>query len=133
MALVGKPDPCEGIPTLTSVTATNEDLHNCFGSPKGWEVSGSTNIGTALPSEVEYYIERSLEATPSSFSYWGRSQGPTWTRYDVTIGADGGGASTTVYCTWKVWIVPAGKGTSEACSGPVTSNTASRTANACGA
>ena len=121
-------NPCLGETTLTSVTATDQALNNCAGT--GWICRGSTNVGS-LQAGLEYYVERAIDSGGSSFSFWGRKAGPTWDSNDPTIGADGPGISTQVWCTFKVWIVPIGAGTGEACSGPVTSNTATRTADAC--
>jgi hypothetical protein len=123
-------DPCNLVASLSSVTAVNEELYNCFGGEdNGWWVSGTTNLG-ALPDGVEYYIEIARDSAGTSFSYWGRRT-DDWDEYDNQIGADGLGGSITRYVKWKVWVVPTGKGTGDACSGPVMSNQVSRTANAC--
>lgn len=128
LAGMGKPNPCLNAPTITGITKNTDDLNNC---PSGWSVQWGLSISGTLQAGQEYYWERATDSAGTSWGYWGRGTATTRTHTDPQIGADGGGASMTVYCKVRAYVVPVGESPPNECNGPTTGTQASRTANSC--
>lgn len=112
--------PCEGAPTISSVT-NNGQLYSCTGSPPnhGWKVWGTLSFvsGSLLPGQEilwEHSIDRGAWAT------LGRTTSITSPNHNFTdIGTDGPGASHSHEWECRAYVVPTGAAAGSACSGPV--------------
>jgi hypothetical protein len=135
--MLGCGDPCSGSPTVTSCSAA-EDSGNCSGGApesRGFIVNITYSL-SSTPAGFEVEVWRATVNNPgdNDFVYWRRNAitETTEKEQDLMWGTDGGGASTTLYRTYKIRVVPASSGNGE---GPFcdtdTTNQITRTLNDC--
>lgn len=129
IAAITGTSPCSGAPTLTGCTAVDDGLQACPGG--GWRTHATCTISGTLQPTQEFVWERQIDRS-GTWNEQGRTTtttGPTVGQN--TIGSNGTGASETHYAQWRVYVVPVGASTANACSGPSTSSELSKTANSC--
>lgn len=114
--------PCDGAPSLTSVSNSLNNLYNCFSG--GWTVTHTINKSGSLQAGQEYYWEHSVDR--AAYTYWGRSSTEAKQYTDATVGADNQGTgSKSVYHQARAYVVPIGESPPNECDAgsnePVTS------------
>jgi hypothetical protein len=125
---------CANVPTITAVSKSTDNLLLCFsGATQGWVTTWALTIAGTLQAGQEYYWEKATDSLGTSWVYWRRGTSASEVNQDVTVGSDGTGASTTVYCKVRAYVVPVGASPPSQCNGPTTSTQSSRTALSCAA
>jgi hypothetical protein len=119
----GRPAPCGGAPTISSITAATVAYNACASGK--WTYNATATLSGTLKSWQELYWE--INRNQGSWVFSQRTTGTvTSTLTDENYGSSGPGISATHYFQARAYIVPKGKGTGSACSGPVTSNEISK-------
>lgn len=122
-------NPCDDAPSFVSNTASEVSFGNCPGN--GWKTNATIVVGGSLQADQEYLWEHQANRS-GTWIELGRTTGLTSpTRTDNTIGADGGGSSSTKYSQFRCYVVPIGAPNTSSCRGPQDSNELSKTANLC--
>lgn len=130
IALAAVEDNCpSSSPSLTSVSATTDSLGTCLGT--GWDIEWTLVVSGAIQPGQEYLWQEATNAAGDNWTFKARTQVKTLDGSDSILGTDGEGGSETHYRKVRVYVVPTGADSDEACSGPVTSSIISQAGLSC--